>query len=85
MTIESNSNVPSFNVSAADLLGAIDSITDCAAQAIEKAQQAISTLPPEAHQIVTELLNHLRIIGHAADATVADCNADLAEVWGVAA
>jgi hypothetical protein len=85
MTFESNSNPQPFNVSAADLVDVIDSITDSAMQGVEKAKMAISTLPPDAHPILNDLMARFRSIGFAADATVADCNADLDAAWGVAA
>lgn len=83
MTNQFNTLVPAFKVSAPELLDVVDSITDLAMQSVEAIKQAISAMPAEAQPILMELLGHLRAIGCAADSTVADSTANLAQVWGL--
>jgi len=84
MTFQSNPNIQPFNVSAVGLLAAVDSISERAMQGVQRAAEAISTLPADVHPILRELMNHFQAIGHVADSTVAGSGVDLAEVWGVA-
>jgi hypothetical protein len=85
MTNHSYTTAHPFNIAAVDLIDVIDSIANGAMEGLKATQKAISELPVEARPVLNQLTAYFRAIGHAADATVADCNADLAKVWGVTA
>jgi hypothetical protein len=72
-------------LSATDLLEIVDQIADRAMHAIERATQAISTMPVGAQPILSEIMVQLHAIGHAADATLAGTGADLNTEWGISA
>lgn len=80
-----NATAPVFNLSAADLVDVIDTITDSAMEGLQSIQKAINELPAEAHPLLNDLMARFRAIGFAADATVAGSCADLTKVWGVSA
>ncbi|MEO6279177.1 hypothetical protein [Roseateles sp.] len=76
-------HVPEFRLAPPQLLSVVDDIADHAAQALDLGQVALGLTSGEAREAVSMLLQHVRRIGFAADASVDDCTADLAAVWGV--
>ncbi|MDR7295458.1 hypothetical protein J2X16_000779 [Pelomonas aquatica] len=62
-----------------------DEIADRAAQALELGKAALGLTSGEARDAGSQLLEHLKHIGFAADMSVADCTVNLQELWGVGA
>jgi len=76
-------HVPDFKMTPPQLMDMVDEITDRATEALHLGHAAMGLTSGEARDAVSKLLDHVRRIGLAADSSVADCTADLSEVWGI--